>query len=64
MFQEILLDGVEVVLINKPEDATFEDDLVEDVLEIITVFSARLYGARSRKNKKLIETLQEAAQAL
>ena len=56
--------GVEVVLINQSEDSTFEDDLVNDVLEIITVFSARLYGARSRKNKKLIETLQEAVQAL
>jgi putative resolvase len=56
--------GVEVVLINQSEDASFEEDLVNDVLEIITVFSSRLYGARSRKNKKLIETLQEAAQAL
>ena len=52
--------GVEVLIINSSEDATFEDDLVQDVLEIITVFSARLYGSRSRKNKKLIETLQEA----
>jgi putative resolvase len=56
--------GVEVVLINKSEDSTFEDDLVNDVLEIITVFSARLYGARSRKNKKLIAALQEAAKTL
>lgn len=56
--------GVEVVLINQSQDASFEDDLVNDVLEIITVFSARLYGARSRKNKKLIEALREAAQAL
>ena len=31
------------------------------VLEIITVFSARLYGSRSHKNKKLIEKLTEAA---
>jgi putative resolvase len=56
--------GIEVVLINKAEDTSFEDDLVSDVLEIITVFSARLYGARSRKNKKLLESLQEAAKAL
>lgn len=56
--------GVEVVLINKSEDTSFEDDLVNDVLEIITVFSARLYGARSRKNKKLLEALQEAANSL
>jgi excisionase family DNA binding protein len=47
--------GVEVVIINKGEDTTFEEDLATDVLEIITVFSARLYGSRSKKNKKLIE---------
>jgi predicted site-specific integrase-resolvase len=56
--------GTEVVMINAKEEATFEDDLVQDVLEIITVFSARLYGARSRKNKKLLEALSEAANAI
>jgi putative resolvase len=56
--------GIEVVIINKMETATFEDDLVQDVLEIITVFSARLYGARSRKNKKLLDALKEAAEKL
>jgi putative resolvase len=30
-------------------------------LEIITVFSARLYGSRSRKNKKILEALKNAA---
>ena len=56
--------GTEVVILNSSEDSSFEDDLVQDVLEIITVFSARLYGARSRKNKKLVEALQHAAQEL
>jgi putative resolvase len=46
---------VEVVLMNQGEDLSFEEDLAKDVLEIITVFSARLYGARSHKNKKLLE---------
>ena len=32
-----------------------EEELAQDVLEIITVFSARLYGSRSRKNKKLVD---------
>ena len=32
-------------------------------VEIITVFSARLYGARSKKNQKLIEGLKEAVDA-
>lgn len=46
---------IEVVLINKGEEVSFEEELAQDVLEIITVFSARLYGSRSKKNKKLIE---------
>lgn len=46
---------VEVIIINQGEEASFEEELAKDVLEIITVFSARLYGARSHKNKKLVE---------
>lgn len=53
---------VEVVIINKGEDSTFEEDLAKDVLEIITVFSARLYGSRSKKNKKLIENMTKAVE--
>ena len=49
------LHHVEVVIINQGEDLSFEEDLAKDVLEIITVFAARLYGARSHKNKKLLE---------
>jgi len=56
--------GVEVVIINASENSSFEDDLVQDVLEIITVFSARLYGSRSKKNKKLLESLKDAAESL
>lgn len=52
--------GVEVVILNKKEDSSFEEDLAQDVLEIITVFSARLYGSRSRKNQEIIENLVEA----
>ena len=44
---------VEVVIINQGEEISFEEELAKDVLEIITVFSARMYGARSHKNKKL-----------
>jgi len=46
---------VEVIIVNKGEESSFEEELSKDVLEIITVFSARLYGARSHKNKKLVE---------
>ena len=53
--------GVEVVIINRGEEkASFEEDLAKDVQEIATVFSARLYGSRSGKNRKIIEKLQES----
>ncbi|WP_104707270.1 IS607 family transposase [Helicobacter ailurogastricus] len=51
--------GVEVIIINQgDENVRFEEELAKDVLEIITVFSARLYGARSKKNKQLLEQMQ------
>ena len=49
-----------VVIINKTnEEVTFEQELVQDMLELITVFSARLYGSRSKKNKKLIDGMTQ-----
>ena len=53
---------VEVVILNQGEDTTFEEDLAQDVLEIITVFSARLYGSRSHKNQKLLDGVKRAVQ--
>jgi putative resolvase len=56
--------GTEVVIVNRSEDSTFEEDLANDVLEIITVFSARLYGSRSHKNKQIVQQLKEVADQL
>lgn len=53
--------STEVVIINAAEERSFEEDLVQDVLEIITVFSARLYGSRSHKNKQVMQHLKEVA---
>lgn len=49
---------VEVVIINQGENLSFEEELAQDVLEIITVFSTRLYGSPSKKNKKLIKAVK------
>lgn len=54
------LQGIEIVIIHKGEQPSFEEELAQDVLEIITVFSARLYGSRSRKHKKLMQDLQDS----
>ena len=51
---------VEVIIINKgDENIKIKEELAKDVLEIITVFSARLYGSKGKKNKKLLESMQE-----
>jgi putative resolvase len=52
--------NIEIVIINQGENLSFEEELAQDVLEIITVFSARLYGSRSKKNKKLLEAVKVA----
>lgn len=53
---------VEVVILNRGEDTSFEEDLAKDVLEIITVFSARLYGSRSHKNQKIIDGIKQVVE--
>lgn len=53
----------EVVIINKsPDELSFEEELVQDMIELIQIFSARLYGARSHKNKKLIDGIAKAVE--
>ena len=51
---------VEIIIINRQPEMSEEEELVQDVLEIIQVFAARLYGKRSHRNQKLIEDLQQA----
>lgn len=58
------LQGIEVVIIHQGERPSFDVELAEDILEIITVLSARLYGSRSRKNRNLLQTLQQEADRL
>jgi len=56
VFEELCKShGVEIEIINHSDDKTYEQELVDDVLTIITVFSAKLYGSRSHKNQKVIE---------
>ena len=57
--------GVEVIILNKGDETVgFKEELAKDVLEIITVFSAKLYGSRSKKNRELLKKLTETAKDL
>ena len=51
------------MIINKSEEETsFESELVKDMIELVTVFSATLYGSRSHKNKKVVNELVKYVQ--
>ena len=50
--------GIEIVIINKGEQPSFEEELTRDVMEIMTVFCAKLYGRRSHKSKKMAEEIE------
>lgn len=51
--------NIEIVVINDTESETYEEELVEDVLSVITVFSARLYGNGSHKNKNIVDNAKK-----
>lgn len=57
--------NTEVVIINQTEkERDFEAELVADMIALITVFSARLYGSRSRKNKKIVDSVVKNVQEI
>ena len=58
LFRICELKGIEVVIINKGEQPSVEDELTRDVMEIMTVFCAKLYGRRSDKSRKIAEQLE------
>jgi excisionase family DNA binding protein len=53
------LNGVRIEVINHTDDKTYEQELVDDVLSIITVFSSKLYGSRSHMVKQIQEQSKE-----
>ena len=57
VFRLCELQGIEIVIVHQGEPPSFEEELAQDVLEIITVFSARLYGSRSHQSKQLLDAL-------
>jgi len=48
--------GTKIVLIDQAKSCSFEQELAQDVIELMSVFSAKLYGKRSHKNKKALTT--------
>ena len=44
--------GIKVTILNDDGSKTVETQMTEDILAILTVFSARMHGARAHKNKQ------------
>lgn len=53
VFELCKLNQTQVVILEDPVETTIENRLIADVIELMTVFSARLYGARSHKHRKV-----------
>ena len=59
IFKLCNIHNVEVEIINVGDELNPNEELAKDVLDIITVFSARLYGKRSHKSLKMIDDLKK-----
>ena len=51
IFQICSWAGTDSVVLEEDETVSFEQERCQDVLTLMTVFSARLYGKRSHKNR-------------
>ena len=51
------LHNTNIEIINQSEDKTDEQEMIEDIMNIIHVFSCRMNGKRSHINKKIVENL-------
>ena len=52
-------NDVDLIVLNQTQTDDPNQELVQDVLSVITVFSAKLYGTRSHKNAKIIKEAKE-----
>jgi excisionase family DNA binding protein len=52
------LNNIQIEIINHTDDKTYEEELVDDVLSILTVYSSKLYGSRSHKHKKQLDDIK------
>jgi putative resolvase len=51
--------GVEIVILNQQEETTPEQELVDDLIALVTSFAGRLYGLRSGKVNEVVQCLKK-----
>ena len=55
--------AVEVWVLHPDDDQTPEEELVSDMIALVTSFARRLYGRRSHKTKEIVACVSEKASA-
>ena len=53
------LKGIEIIVLDAEMKESFEQELAFDLILILTVFTSKLYGKRSHKNRKKIAELSQ-----
>ena len=52
--------GVKVAVAFQEEPKDYVQELVEDLVAVVTSFAARIYGKRSRKYERVVRAVEEA----
>lgn len=60
VFQVCRFFEIEIIITEDEKAASFEEELARDVICILTVFTAKLYGKRSHQKRKLKKELKAA----
>lgn len=54
-------DHGEVLILHPDDDQTPEEELVSDMIALVTFFAGQLYGRRSHKTKEIVACVREKA---
>jgi len=52
--------GVRVIVAFQEEPKDYMQELVEDLIEVVTSFTEKIYGKHSHKYRKVVETIEQA----
>jgi len=52
--------GVRVIVAFQEEPKDYTQELIEDLIEVVTSFAGRIYGKRSHKYRKVVEAVEQA----
>jgi len=52
--------GVKVIVAFQEEPKDYMQELVEDLIEVVTSFAGKIYGERSHKYRRVVEAVEQA----